>query len=142
MKIAENLQYLIGNEGVSNDAFGRIFNLNRGAIGAYLANKAKPKIETLQKISDYYKISIDNLVNVEIASLNKVHLNNMSSVTLDDFKIESFTKQISKKQEQFLENREFMLLITSLVKEQNYRKLAEKVEELEAEIKIMRTTKK
>ena len=61
-----NINYLVERENKGKDGFGNLFNLNRGTIGTYIDGKALPKIETLQKISEKYNISIDELVNNQI----------------------------------------------------------------------------
>ncbi len=69
--ISLNIKYLTGKEKVKKDEFGRIFGLNRGAISAYISEKAQPKIETLQKISAYFQISIDDLINTNLSNPDK-----------------------------------------------------------------------
>jgi DNA-binding XRE family transcriptional regulator len=49
-----------------NDEFGRIFDLNRGTIGSYIDEKSQPKIATLQKISEYFDITIDELISNDL----------------------------------------------------------------------------
>jgi len=61
-----NIHYIVERENRGKDGFGNLFNLNRGTIGTYIDGKALPKIETLQKISEKYNISIDELVNNQI----------------------------------------------------------------------------
>jgi len=68
--ISLNIKHLISREGISNDAFGRRLELKRGAVGSYLAEKAKPKIETIQKISAIFNISIDDFINKDLSSLD------------------------------------------------------------------------
>ena len=65
--ISMNIKQLVDNEGIGQDAFGVLFGLNRGAIGSYISGKATPKIELLQKISEKYQISIDDLINTDIS---------------------------------------------------------------------------
>lgn len=64
--ISLNIKHLVEGSNLTKDAFGKLFGLNRGAIGTYIEGKALPKIETLQKISAHFNISIDDLVNLEI----------------------------------------------------------------------------
>lgn len=64
--ISLNISKLVEKENLSKDAFGRMFDLKRGAISSYIDGKALPKIETLQKISAHYQISIDKLINQNI----------------------------------------------------------------------------
>jgi len=61
--IALNINHLVFKEKLKKDAFGKLFNLNRGAIASYIEEKAKPKLETLQKISAKYDLLLDDLVN-------------------------------------------------------------------------------
>ncbi|WP_372756016.1 helix-turn-helix domain-containing protein [Labilibaculum sp.] len=64
--IGLNVSKLAEKENLSKDAFGRLFDLKRGAISSYIDGKALPKIETLQKISAHYNVSIDDLINRDI----------------------------------------------------------------------------
>lgn len=57
IRIAKNL---------SQTAFADIFNLKRTAVGAYEEGRAEAKTDTLIKISEYFKISIDILLKNEI----------------------------------------------------------------------------
>lgn len=66
--ISENLSYLLRKTGLRKDSFGETVGLKRGNIGSYIDRKAYPKIETLQKISETYKISIDDLINTDLTS--------------------------------------------------------------------------
>ncbi|MEM9142266.1 MAG: S24 family peptidase, partial [Bacteroidota bacterium] len=43
------------------------FGLNRGAVGSYIDGKSRPKIETLQKISEKYQLTLDDLVNRDLS---------------------------------------------------------------------------
>lgn len=66
-----NIKYLKEKEGLSEEYFSALFGLGRGAMGSYIAEKANPKIETLQKISARYETTIDNLVNLDISKMLK-----------------------------------------------------------------------
>ncbi|MEO1010386.1 MAG: LexA family transcriptional regulator [Bacteroidota bacterium] len=65
--ISLNINYLLSKENVGKDAFGKLFGLNRGAIGSYIDGKSRPKIETLQKISEKYNLTLDDLVNGDLS---------------------------------------------------------------------------
>jgi transcriptional regulator with XRE-family HTH domain len=67
--IGQNIKYLVGKENLSMDAFGRLFGLNRGSIGAYIENRAGPKIETLQKVCERYSFKLDDIVNGDVSNL-------------------------------------------------------------------------
>lgn len=70
--ISLNINHLVKKENIAKDAFGKIFGLNRGAISSYIDGKAKPKIDTLRKISEKYKISIDDIVNKNLSKASDV----------------------------------------------------------------------
>ncbi|WP_062056080.1 helix-turn-helix domain-containing protein [Aquimarina longa] len=66
--ISENLSFLLHKTGLGKDAFGETIGLKRGNIGSYIDKKAFPKIETLQKISETYQITIDDLINIDLSN--------------------------------------------------------------------------
>lgn len=67
--ISKNLSYLLRTTGLGKDPFGETVGLKRGNIGSYIDEKAYPKIDTLQRISETYKISIDDLINTDLANV-------------------------------------------------------------------------
>jgi transcriptional regulator with XRE-family HTH domain len=64
--IGLNISYLVRKNKMQKDEFGRIFDLNRGAIGSYIDDKAQPKIATLQKISAHFGITLDELISRDL----------------------------------------------------------------------------
>ena len=70
-----NIKHLLQSENIGKDAFGKLFGLNRGTIGSYIDNNSKPKLETLQKISERYKVSIDELINKDLTEKNTYYPN-------------------------------------------------------------------
>lgn len=71
-QLSLNIKFLSDIEEKSLDLFGKIFELNRGAISSYISGKATPKLETLQKISEYYDLSLDYLINKDLSKIWKV----------------------------------------------------------------------
>lgn len=71
-QLSLNIKFLSDIEEKSLDMFGKIFELNRGAISSYISGKATPKLETLQKISEYYDLSLDYLINKDLSKIWKV----------------------------------------------------------------------
>ncbi len=51
--------------------FAELFDLKRTAVGSYEEGRAEPKIDTLIKISDYFKLSLDSLLRKEL-SINEI----------------------------------------------------------------------
>ena len=70
-QLSLNIKLLVDIEEIGLDLFGRKFELNRGAIGSYISEKATPKLETLQKISEYYDLSLDYLINKDLSKIWK-----------------------------------------------------------------------
>ncbi len=65
--------------------FAKLFDLKRTALGAYEEGRAEAKPDTLIKIADYFKISLDVLLRKEITVNEIFHfpdINQSSSVAL------------------------------------------------------------
>lgn len=60
--LSENIAYLVSKSGLSQDDFGALLGLKRGAVNTYINNKAFPKIDTLIKICEDYEVSLDDLI--------------------------------------------------------------------------------
>lgn len=61
--ISENISYLVNKMRCSQDEFGAIFDLKRSVISQYIKEKSQPKIETIQRICEYFEITIDDFIN-------------------------------------------------------------------------------
>lgn len=66
--IGLNIKYLCEQNLLKQDEFGLLFDLNKGVVGTYVRESANPKIEVIQKICSYYKISIDEFVNTDLSN--------------------------------------------------------------------------
>jgi transcriptional regulator with XRE-family HTH domain len=69
--ISLNIKYLFDKQNLSEENFGKQFGLGRGAIQSYMIQKATPKIETIQKMTVMYGLTIDEFVNSDISKLIK-----------------------------------------------------------------------
>ncbi len=69
--IGKNIRKIRISKKLTQTEFAELFNLKRTAVGSYEEGRAEPKIETLIKISDYYKISLDLLLKKEL-SINEI----------------------------------------------------------------------
>lgn len=85
--IAKNLSFLLRQTGLGKDAFGETVGLKRGNIGSYIDEKALPKIDTLQKISETYKISLDDLVNTDLTNSSLKPRNAMNDEQLNSYSV-------------------------------------------------------
>ena len=60
--IGKNLKYLRKLKGLTQQELANHLGIRRSSIGAYEECRATPKYETLEKISDFFQVSIDLLV--------------------------------------------------------------------------------
>ncbi len=51
---------------MSQTQFADLFGLQRTTVGAYEEGRAEAKVETLINVSEYFKISIDDLLKKEL----------------------------------------------------------------------------
>lgn len=79
--IPENISFLVARMNCSQNEFGAMFGLNNGAVNSYVVRKALPKIETIQKICNYFEIRIDDFIN---QPLHEIGLNNVKSDAVNE----------------------------------------------------------
>jgi transcriptional regulator with XRE-family HTH domain len=65
-KISENIKYLRKQKGLTQQQFADVMEIKRSLIGAYEEERADPKYDLLQKFSEYFELSIDELINETI----------------------------------------------------------------------------
>lgn len=73
--ISENLVYLVNKIRVSQDEFGRMFDLSRGLVNQYVKDKSQPKIDTIQKICAHFDITIDDFINRKLEDIKPGAIN-------------------------------------------------------------------
>lgn len=66
--LSVNFQYLIKKMNCSQDEFGSMFGLNRGNVGQYIREVSVPKLDTLLKISEYFDVTLDELVKTDLST--------------------------------------------------------------------------
>ena len=62
MNIGEQINNLRKQHGLSQDDFANLFNVSRQTISNWENGKSYPDLEMIIKVSDYFKISIDELL--------------------------------------------------------------------------------
>jgi transcriptional regulator with XRE-family HTH domain len=67
--ISNNIKYLCDEEKLSQNEFGELFGLGKSVVSMYISEKSTPKVETIQKICDHFKISIDDFINKNMRTL-------------------------------------------------------------------------
>ncbi|MEQ3501120.1 helix-turn-helix transcriptional regulator [Tenacibaculum sp. SSH1-16] len=128
--ISHNIKYLVEREKETKDAFGRMFDLNRGSVSSYIEGKSKPKIETLQKIAVKFNVTIDDLVNRDLSKIDKldeVLLPNDIIKKFDEISDDELTLYITKNKKRILENEIISLYIDKLATEKALKILANEI---------------
>lgn len=69
--VGNNIKKLRKVKGLSQQAFGDIFNLTRGNISSYEEMRAEPKIEIVLKIANYFGIPVQHLIEKNL-SVNEI----------------------------------------------------------------------
>ena len=62
MNIGEQINNLRKKHGLSQDDFANLFNVSRQTVSNWENGKSYPDLEMIIKISDYFKISVDELL--------------------------------------------------------------------------------
>lgn len=65
--ISLNISYLINEKKLNQILFAELFDLTPGQVNTYVKGKATPKLDTIQQICEYFKVSIDNFVNRDLS---------------------------------------------------------------------------
>jgi transcriptional regulator with XRE-family HTH domain len=69
--LAKNIKKIRLFKGLNQQEFADLLTLKRHSIGAYEEGRAEPKLETLIHISNFFQLSIDDLVKSDL-TVNKI----------------------------------------------------------------------
>lgn len=141
--ISLNIKYLFEIQDLSEVEFGKLFGLGRGAIQSYIANKATPKIETIQKLTVKYGLTIDEFVTSDISKIiiegknrTKSHPEIETPNVISDPKVTLYTcpECVNKQKEiDYWKSKFYALCDDSRETERKYRELLEAKIELKKE---------
>lgn len=67
----KNLRYLRKQRGWTQDECATKLNVKRSLIGAYEEERAEPKLEVLEALSDIFKLSLDELLLNDLSNVKK-----------------------------------------------------------------------
>ena len=81
--IGKNIKKIRSIKKISQASFAKIFDLNRGSVGAYEEGRAEPKLDTIIQIANYFSLSIDLLLNKEL-QVNELLSLNILNEKLDE----------------------------------------------------------
>ena len=72
--VSENIRYLRKRANFTQQEFADKLDIKRSLVGAYEEGRADPRINNLIKISELFKVSIDDLVDTEIWKMSESEL--------------------------------------------------------------------
>ena len=77
-----NLKYLRKSKGLTQGDLANKIGVNRPKIGSYEEGRAEPKFETLQNISHFFQISIDDLLESDLSENTDIRHKNIEGNNL------------------------------------------------------------
>ena len=90
MYLAQNLRYLREQKGLSQREFSEIFGLSSSAVTMWEREQRKPDIEMIVRLSEYFDVTLDELVLKELKpplplyALNIKYLRKKKEITQED----------------------------------------------------------
>lgn len=84
--IPKNIKFLRKKFGYTQETFAEALDINRPSVGAYEEGRADPRLTTLSKMAELFKVSVDELINDDLTNENHVPKQNVKvlAVTVDD----------------------------------------------------------
>lgn len=79
--IANNIKILRKKGSFSQDELSAQLGIKRTSLSGYEVGSTEPNIELLAKLSQFFKVSIDQLINVDLQSLSELEFNQLINRT-------------------------------------------------------------
>ena len=77
MNFSSNIKFLRKRKGRTQDDVAFALNMKRPTLSGYENEVAKPSVEVLMAFSEYFKISVDTLIKVDLSSLPESQLSQL-----------------------------------------------------------------
>jgi transcriptional regulator with XRE-family HTH domain len=65
----QNLKYLRKLRGLTQEEFAQKLQIKRSLLGAYEEERAEPRIDVLESVSDWFKVSLDDLLRRDMSDV-------------------------------------------------------------------------
>jgi len=72
MTFGEKIQLLRKEKSISQEQFAEVMNVSRQAVSKWELNQSYPEVDKIIEVSNYFGVSLDDLMNDEKASPNAV----------------------------------------------------------------------
>ncbi|MEO9531761.1 MAG: helix-turn-helix transcriptional regulator [Crocinitomicaceae bacterium] len=69
--IAKNFKKLRLFKSMNQTEFAELFDITRSTVGSYEEGRAEPKLDTLMKVADHFKLKVDDIIRKEL-TVNKI----------------------------------------------------------------------
>lgn len=70
----QNLKYLRKLRGLTQEEFALKLQIKRSLLGAYEEERAEPRIDVLESVSDWFKVSLDDLLRRDLSDVKGSYL--------------------------------------------------------------------
>jgi transcriptional regulator with XRE-family HTH domain len=81
MFLSKNLKYLREqNKKQSQEALANALGITRSAVSSYEDGRAEPKLVVMNKMAHYFNITLDQLLNVDLATMSEEQIENQREV--------------------------------------------------------------
>ena len=77
----QNLKYLRKLKGLTQEEFANKLQIKRSLLGAYEEERAEPRIDVLEIISDQFGISLDELLRRDLSESNVSYLSRRKHIS-------------------------------------------------------------
>lgn len=64
--ISKNFKKLRLFKSMNQTEFSELFGITRSSVGSYEEGRAEPKLETLLKVADHFKLTVDAIIRKEL----------------------------------------------------------------------------
>jgi transcriptional regulator with XRE-family HTH domain len=106
-KFGKNIKKIRSVKNLSQQSFADLFGLKRGTLGAYEEGRSEPKIETIIKVTNYFSITVDELLTKDLTVNQLLQFNDEFTIAPQEIEKESFVSVpciTSSNEKAYLEN--------------------------------------
>jgi DNA-binding XRE family transcriptional regulator len=84
--IQNNIKFLRKKFSYTQETFAEALEINRPSVGAYEEGRADPRLPTLSKMAELFKVTVDELINEDLTKENHMPKQNVRilAVTVDE----------------------------------------------------------
>ena len=80
--LSDNLRFLMKKKKLNHEEMGKILGKGRSMIGYYANGKSQPDLDTLNKITNYFGVTIDDFLKTDLTRPKKFY--SISKANVED----------------------------------------------------------